>query len=106
MVLTSSDILPLGKTLKTLSNKGFYDLAACAALIAKPRRALLGPSFTSCRLGERLGLRPARIGPVGPRAMTPQIAAEGCGKQQEDNGEENRFETSDDWHFSEQSPVT
>ena len=69
----SSDFF-LGKTQKPPRIKGFYEFGGRAARLAKTRRALLGPSFTSCRLGEN-GVRPARFDPVGPRPMARLIAA-------------------------------
>ena len=44
--------------------------AACAGLLAKPRRALSGPSFTSCPFRRELVLRPARLDPDGLRPVT------------------------------------
>jgi hypothetical protein len=69
--LKSSDFLPLGKIQKPLRIKGFYGLAARAARLAKPRRALLGPSFTSSRLGARWGC--ARHGLIGRAAPDDSI---------------------------------
>jgi hypothetical protein len=36
-------------------------LAARVVLLAEPRRALLGPSFTPCRFGREFGLRAAML---------------------------------------------
>jgi hypothetical protein len=47
------------------------DLPARAGGLAARRRALLGPSFTSCPLGRELGLRPARLDPIGLRLGGP-----------------------------------
>ena len=47
-----------GKLKKPRPIKGFYGLAARARRAAERRRALLGPSFTSCPFGRELGLRP------------------------------------------------
>ena len=43
---------PWGKFKKRLRVKGFYGLTARAGLLAERRWALLGPRFTSFRLGE------------------------------------------------------
>ena len=59
-----------GKLKKPLPIKGLCELAARAVLLAKPRRALLGPSFTSCRLAKVAAcvdvVRAGRAAPDGP----------------------------------------
>jgi hypothetical protein len=69
---------PWGKRKKPLRMKGLYEVSARAALLAKPRRALLGPGCAILPFARELGLRPTWLDPIGPRPMAGRIAAHGC----------------------------
>jgi hypothetical protein len=58
---------PWEKLKKPRPVKDLYGLPGAGPGLAEPRRALLGPGFTPSALGRELGLRPARLDPVGLR---------------------------------------